>query len=149
MWGATIVVVGLLGVGGVAVAGANPNVFEVTGRETHAAEVPPPGHDSFVGARFVGADELYDDGDPVGTAGRSCEVVATAHDGTAQFQCVVTLQFATGSLTLQGLPTLAETGFEPFDAAVTGGTGPFRHARGTATITPQGPTELSYRIDLR
>lgn len=148
-WVTTLTAVGMISAGGAAVAVANPNVIEIVGHETHAAEVPPPGGDDFVGARFVGADELYVDDQRVGTAGRSCEVVATALDGTAEFQCLVTLRLEDGVITLQALPTLSEAGFEPFEAAVTGGTGRYRHARGSVAITQAGPATLQYQVDLR
>ena len=146
---ATLAAAGIISAGGAAVAVANPNVVDIVGHETHAAEVLPPGGEDFVGARFVGADELYVDGQRVGIAGRSCEVVATALDGTAEFQCLVTLRLADGAITLQALPTLGEAGFEPFQAAVTGGTGRYRHARGSVAITQTGAAELQYRVDLR
>lgn len=127
----------------------NPNILRLVGHQTHATEVPPPGEDSFVGARFVGADQLLDGTRPVGTAGRSCEVVATAPDHTALFQCLITLKLPHGTIALQALPTLSEAGFEDFEAAVTGGTGRYRHARGSAAIANISETEIGYTVDLR
>ncbi len=47
------------------------------------------------------------------------------------------------------MPTLTERGFEAAPAAVTGGTGAYRHARGEALVQELSPTETRYSIDLR
>ncbi len=124
--------------------------LQLTGVVTDSAEVSAG--QGFVGTRFVGTDELLRDGRKVGRAVRSCEVVAVEQagtDNTAQFQCLITLGLAKGTLTLQAMPTLTEQGFEAVKAAVTGGTGSFRHARGEALVQEVSESETRYAIDLR
>ncbi len=131
-----------------AASGAGPRSLDLVGRETHSAEVPAPG-EGFVGARFVGADALFDGSTNVGIAGRSCEVVATNPDHSAVMQCVLTLRLHNGTITLQALTRLTETGLEEAVAAVTGGTGRYRDARGSVTLTEQAEGSTGYRLDLR
>ena len=122
--------------------------LEITGVSTDAAEVRAGR--GFVGTRFVGAEDLLRDGRKVGRGVRSCEVVAAEQTGNrAQFQCLATLGLPAGTLTLQAMPTLTEQGLEAVKAAVTGGTGAFRHARGEALMQEVSASETRYSIDLR
>ena len=144
-------IVALAGMTAVGVSEATGNrQLEISGVVSDAAEVKAA--DGFVGTRFVGAEDLLRDGRKVGTAARSCEVVAvdeTRSDNRAQFQCVITLGLRRGTLTLQAMPALTEQGFEAVKAAVTGGTGSFRHARGEALVQEVSSSETRYAIDLR
>ncbi|OIV38727.1 hypothetical protein BIV57_04220 [Mangrovactinospora gilvigrisea] len=68
------------------------------------------------------------DGRDVASGGGTCQVIRI--DGGAQTsQCVLTMELARGSLTMQSLWTSGTTG--PLDMAITGGTGDFKAARGT------------------
>ena len=124
--------------------------MELTGLVADAAEIGTG--QGFVGTRFVGADTLLRRGRTVGRGVRSCEVVAVEEDradNRAQFQCLFTLRLPDGVLTLQAMPTLTEQGLEAVKAAVTGGTGAFRHARGEALVQEVNPSTIRYAIDLR
>jgi len=144
---------------GVALAsGAAVGASDATGKRqlaltavaADAAEVATG--EGFVGTRFVGADDLLRHGRSVGRGVRSCEVVAVEEDrpdNRAQFQCLFTLRLSHGVLTLQAMPTLTERGLEAVKAAVTGGTGAFRHARGEALVEEVDATRTRYVIDLR
>ena len=106
----------------------------------------------FVGTRFLGADDLLNQGRKVGRAVKSCEVVAVDEartDNRAQFQCLITLDLPGGVLTLQAMPTLTERGLEAVKAAVTGGTGAYRHARGESLVQEVDASRTRYVLDLR
>ena len=124
--------------------------LELTAVAADAAEVGTG--QGFVGTRFVGADKLLSHGRNVGRGVKSCEVVAVEEaraDNRAQFQCLITLRLHDGVLTLQAMPTLTEQGLEAVKAAVTGGTGAFRHARGEALVQEINASKIRYAIDLR
>jgi len=146
---AVAVVAAVSGVGGaVASDGSGGKQLVVTAVQKSSAEVPNGGH--LVGSRFVGDDDLMVDGRTVGRGIRSCEVVAPgAGPGNGTFQCLMTLSLGEGTLTLQATPVLSEVGLEDVTAAVTGGTGRFRHARGQALVEELSPIELRYSLDLR
>ncbi|MFI9052259.1 hypothetical protein [Streptomyces sp. NPDC053427] len=68
------------------------------------------------------------DGRRVGRGGGSCQVVhIDGEELTAQ--CLITIELERGSLTMQ---SLWKSGKSSLDMAITGGTGDFRNARGTA-----------------
>lgn len=68
------------------------------------------------------------DGRGVGRGGGSCQVVHI--DGKElTTQCLITMELARGSLTMQ---SLWRSGKKSLDMAITGGTGDFSNARGTA-----------------
>jgi hypothetical protein len=77
-------------------------------------------------------------------------VVCTAVKATANppLQCVGTASFARGDITLQGI-FVSVTG-KANVLAVTGGTGAYRTARGTVTVTilANGATDLVFRLIL-
>ncbi|MFJ8649409.1 hypothetical protein ACIRNI_25215 [Streptomyces sp. NPDC093546] len=69
------------------------------------------------------------DGRDVGRGGGTCQVVQVK-DAELTSQCLITMQVARGSLTMQSLWTKGEQG--PLDMAITGGTGVYSNARGIA-----------------
>ena len=144
-----IAAVTLLGVLGAASAtsAAKGRPFELIGRSAAEAEVPAPG--GFLGTRFVGSDTLLHDGEEVGRSGRSCEAVGTARVGAGLFQCTITFDLEGGQLTSQALVELAEGEPASFTAAITGGTGDHRKARGTVDARQVTPEELHFTFSLR
>jgi allene oxide cyclase-like protein len=75
----------------------------------------------------VYAGSATEDGRTVGNAGGSCQV--TRIDGEkVTSQCLITMEFERGSVTVQSLWVRGES---PLDMAITGGTGAYRDARGT------------------
>ena len=145
--GAVVALAGVTAVGASETTGKRQ--LGLTAVTTDAAEVGTA--QGFVGTRFVGADKLLSHGRNVGRGVRSCEVVAVdeARANRAQFQCLITLRLANGVLTLQAMPTLTEQGLEAVKAAITGGTGAFRHARGEALVQEINASKIRYAIDLR
>lgn len=127
--------------------GGGKKVLDLRAHQTDATTVEVA--QGFVGTRFLGADAIYDGPSHVGRGVRSCEVVTAPEAGSALFQCLITLELRGGTITLQSMPTLTETGLEDAVAAVTGGTGVYDNARGDAIVQEVSPTELVYRIDLR
>jgi hypothetical protein len=140
----------VVALGGVAAAQASDrggNRLVVTAVQTASAEVPSGGGP--MGVRFVGVDDLMVEGERAGRGVRSCEFLAPELENTGTFQCLITLALPQGTVALQAMPTLTVAGFEAVNAAVTGGTGDFRHARGEALMQELSPTETRYSIDLR
>lgn len=131
----------------VAADGGSHKILDLRAHQSDATMIEA--RDGFAGTRFVGADDVYDGPSHVGRGVRSCEVISATQDGTALFQCTITLELPGGTLALQSMPTLTEAGLEDAPAAITGGTGVYDHAWGDAVIEEVSPTETRYRIDLR
>lgn len=115
-------------------------VFQDVAHETSAfvdnapkSPVPNPGSSRFrlsIGDEHVSRTPVLDrrDGSRVGTLYSHAAVVKGANFRTAAFEAQVVLTLGSGSMTLSGLAGAIE---KPF--AVTGGTGDYAGARGTAT----------------
>ncbi|MFE0102517.1 hypothetical protein [Streptomyces sp. NPDC059009] len=73
---------------------------------------------------------LHEDGRRAGVGGGTCQVVRIEGEKRTT-QCLITIELDRGSLTMQSLWTSGSTA--PLDMAITGGTGDFSNARGTAT----------------
>ena len=81
-----------------------------------------------LGDTYVYSGTATKDGRNVGSGGGTCQIIhIEGKDITTQ--CVLTMELERGSLTMQSLWT---TGTTPLDMAITGGTGDFKDARGTA-----------------
>ena len=98
------------------------------------------------------SDDLRAGDKPAGIDGGVCTLVriadADAQSGTAQ--CVVTYSLEGGQVTTQGLLTLTNGGFiGTQEAAITGGTGRYRDARGEARLEFIRPGELEITLALR
>lgn len=152
---AAVVVAGL-GVSGAVYAASTDaheanrhSVLHLTDRQTQNATIGAPTADSLIGLRFVGADDLFDGSRLVGHLGRSCEAVADLGEQGATFQCIVTLTLDDGIITAQAMATFTPDGLEDFDAAITGGTGAYRHARGFVAVDTITDTESRLTVDLR
>ncbi|MFF4368214.1 hypothetical protein [Streptomyces sp. NPDC001594] len=92
----------------------------------HVIDAAPEGPS--LGDQDVYSGTVLKGGREAGRGAGSCQVVRV--DGAdVTTQCVLTLELERGSVTLQAMWT---KGPEPLDMAVTGGTGAYRNARGTA-----------------
>ncbi|WP_436943850.1 allene oxide cyclase barrel-like domain-containing protein [Streptomyces sp. SudanB25_2051] len=91
-----------------------------------AADLGPAGPS--LGDMDVYSGTAVKDGRSVGRGGGSCQVVHMKGDEVTS-QCVITMEVAEGSVTMQSLWT---KGAPTLDMAVTGGTGAYRNARGIA-----------------
>ena len=124
--------------------------FQVTLRTgaDHYEDVGPEGPS--IGDYFVFRDRVYHRGNRVGRVNGHCDVTR-AGPGRFAFHCTVTLFLrGRGQIATQGLFTFSEDGpgGEP-TLAITGGTGIYAHASGTATLVGQQGEPLRMRIDMR
>ncbi|GAA3399271.1 allene oxide cyclase barrel-like domain-containing protein [Streptomyces roseoviridis] len=92
----------------------------------HVIDAAPNGVS--LGDQDVYSGTAFKDGREIGSGGGSCQVIHVDGDDVTT-QCVLTMELERGSVTLQALWT---KGPEPVDMAVTGGTGAYRNARGSA-----------------
>ncbi|MGW6390999.1 allene oxide cyclase barrel-like domain-containing protein [Streptomyces sp. NPDC055103] len=125
---------------GTASAGDHPpreEVLHVTSRIVQASYQGPEG---FVqGATLILSEDLFRNDVKIGHNGGVCTVSATRPDGTGDAQCTITSALPDGDIAFQGLFPVAAgqvggvTRAVPagdFEAAITGGTGRYRTARG-------------------
>jgi hypothetical protein len=73
------------------------------------------------GDQIIFADDLFRDGRKVGEDGVVCSLIRV-EPPSAVYQCAGTLSLPDGQITIQGLTALPPSS-EPFDVAITGGTG--------------------------
>ena len=100
-----------------------------------------------LGDQFVFTDDLFRGGEKVGILGVVCSAVRITADAFS-IQCVGTAELPKGQITVQGLITFSEaTEGQPFELAITGGTGRYRTAHGVVTVE-EGETEdrLTFQI---
>ena len=94
--------------------------------------------------QFVFSNDLYSNGEKVGEDGGSCTVTRIADAGATTLHCLGTNSLPGGQISVQGLAAPGE----PFELAVTGGTGRYRKARGQVYGENTSPTEMSIKIVL-
>lgn len=138
--------------GGSVAHGSGGEVLNLTARTEQFAviDVGTPGPALGLGDQIVSSDKVFRNGKPVGTDGVTCTVVkATPQAMTCNWQ--MTIALPEGQLTLQAIadgPTGPPT--EPIKTtfAITGGTGRYRNAHGTADITdnPGGTEQITARL---
>jgi hypothetical protein len=99
-----------------------------------------------LGDRTVFTHALFDNEEPVGFDGGVCTVVRM-QDGANYIVCNVSMSLPEGTIAFQ---TFIEERFPPppFYAAITGGTGAYRGARGEMHIDPASPDTHYYTITL-
>lgn len=163
-FGITAVAVVVLAFGGAAIANGDPT--EVSGRAgpEHAITVAAKtaqlnlldlGEQGFtLGDEIAFSDDLRSKSGnkPAGIDGASCTLIrvtdADAQTGTVQ--CHVTYLLKGGQVTTQGLLTLTNGGFLGVQtAAITGGTGVYRNARGESMLEFVRPGELNVTLKIR
>ncbi|MEU1786853.1 hypothetical protein ABZ553_13460 [Streptomyces sparsogenes] len=81
-----------------------------------------------LGDMYVYSGAAMKDGRAVGRGGGSCQVIHVDGEELTT-QCLITIELERGSLTMQSLWV---SGTSSLDMAITGGTGDFSNARGTA-----------------
>ena len=81
----------------------------------------------------------------VGEDGGTCTVTRIASGGAATLHCLGTNSLPGGQISVQGLTAPGE----PFELAITGGTGRYRKARGQVIGENTSPTEMSIKLVLR
>jgi hypothetical protein len=99
-----------------------------------------------LGDESVFSQDLFRQGEKVGTAGVVCTLVRLEPMVSATAQCVATAELPRGQITLQGLLTFTD-GPSTFRIAITGGTGRYRTTHGVAIV--EEATETEDRITFR
>lgn len=105
-----------------------------------------------LGDQIALTDDLRAGDNPAGVDGGVCTLVriTNAETQSGSAQCHVTYSLEGGQVTTQGLLTLTNGGFiGTQEAAITGGTGRFRHARGESRLEFVRPGELEITLALR
>lgn len=100
-----------------------------------------------IGDRSLFTHAIYLDDEEIGFDGGSCSVVRIEEDGRYYILCNVSMMLPDGTLSFQ---TFVEETFPPppFFAAITGGTGAYKGARGEMHIDPASPDTHYYTIYL-
>ncbi|MFD7630189.1 hypothetical protein ACFV7Q_29925 [Streptomyces sp. NPDC059851] len=100
--------------------------LQVRNDQYTAVDLGPAGRS--LGDMDVYSGTAVKDGHDVGRGGGTCQVIHVKGEELMS-QCLITMEIAQGSLTMQSLWT-KDAG--PLDMAITGGTGVYSNARGTA-----------------
>ncbi|MER7467089.1 hypothetical protein [Streptomyces sp. NPDC097981] len=106
----------------------------------------PNGPGDAQGSGFTLSNDLYRDGQVVGSGGGDCTII-DFEAGSGTLQCLLTFALANGDITVQGHAPYAVPP-QDFDVAITGGTGSYQSSRGyvhghTVDATT---TELTFHI---
>ncbi|MGE7437361.1 allene oxide cyclase barrel-like domain-containing protein [Kitasatospora sp. NPDC001175] len=109
-----------------------------------AAGIPVDGGLS-LGDRQVGNDELFQNGNRVGSDGFVCTVTSLSPD---ERECEITLHLPKGDIAIQGLAPVIQSFPTDFTLAITGGTGVYKNARGFVTGTNVNATETDLTLHL-
>jgi hypothetical protein len=94
--------------------------------------------------QIVFSNDLYQDGKKVGEDGGTCTVTRIAASGATTLHCLGTNSLPGGQISVEGLAAPGE----PFELAVTGGTGRYSKARGQVFGENTSDTTMSIRIVL-
>jgi hypothetical protein len=147
-----IVVLGMLIAGtGVATAkgkgkGSHPLRIAATQIQSEFLDLGTPGPS--LGDELLFSERLFRHNREVGESGVVCTVTgATPPYDVLTYQCVGTLKLRSGQITLQGLVEVQ--GMDdpgPFVVAITGGTGKFNDAGGTAVVREVSATTAVYKL---
>jgi hypothetical protein len=96
------------------------------------------------GDQIVFSNDLKQDGNKVGEDGGTCTVTRVAASGATTLHCLGTNSLPGGQISVQGFAAPGE----PFELAVTGGTGRYSKARGQVFGENTSDTTMSIRIVL-
>jgi hypothetical protein len=119
-------------------------VIRLTTKQVHQGFVDHGAPGFSVDDAFVFSNDLYRNGEKVGEDGGTCTVTRIASSGATTLHCLGTNSLPGGQISVQGLAAPGE----PFELAVTGGTGRYSKARGQVFGENTSPTEMSIRIVL-
>lgn len=100
-----------------------------------------------VGDQLVFSDDLYMDGDLVGTLDGTCTFTRVVVNVSAMVNCTVTLTLPDGQITLQGAIRFEET-TDRFTVAITGGTGDYNEAQGEVKVRFINDTDTKLKVIL-
>jgi hypothetical protein len=120
-------------------------VIQLTTKQVHQGFVDNGDPGFSVDDQFVFSNDLYQEGEKVGEDGGTCTVTRIATGGAVTLHCLGTNSLPGGQISVQGLAAPGE----PFELAITGGTGHYRKARGQVFGENTSPTEMSIKLVLR
>jgi hypothetical protein len=119
--------------------------------DTHQAQLDLGQQGDGVEDRYVFSGDVFDHegGTKIGRIGGSCDAVSRDAKGDGEDFCSTTTVLAEGNLTSSIMADHAAFfGGTPVAAAMTGGTGIYRTARGEATVTVLNATDANVVIRL-
>jgi hypothetical protein len=93
----------------------------------------------------VFSNDLYQGGTRIGEDGGTCTVVRAGDGGGLTMHCIGTNRLPGGQIAVQGLAAPGE----PFELAITGGTGRYSAVRGQVIGKNTSPTEMDIKLVLR
>ncbi|MEU4119801.1 hypothetical protein AB0F71_35545 [Kitasatospora sp. NPDC028055] len=118
--------------------------LQVRNDQYEALDLGPAGPG--LGDQDVYSGGTVQDGREVGRGGGTCQVVQI-HGAEVTKHCLLTIEVQGGSLTMQSLWTNGSGA--PLDMAVTGGTGAYGGARGTARFWEIGTPNERARVEIQ
>ena len=148
----------VLAAGGIAVGATSASsdhsegdVLRLVGKEVSSQFLDLGEADFSEGDQFVFTNDLLRGNKKVGEDGGWCTVTRLTQEGANTWECHGVNSLPGGLITVQGLVTYGpdeEIRAEPYDFAITGGTGRYREAGGTVRIQEVSPEELrlTFRI---
>ena len=98
-----------------------------------------------LGDEIVFHSDLRSEGKTIGHDGATCTVTSLEEAPGGEFQCIGTLWFDEGQITVQGL---IQASAERSEIAITGGTGAYEGAAGHITFVPQTDRRSRLTISL-
>jgi hypothetical protein len=119
-------------------------VIRLTTKQMHQGFIDHGTPGFSVDDAFVFSNDLYRNGNKVGEDGGTCTVTRIASGGATTLHCLGTNSLPGGQISVQGLAAPGE----PFELAITGGTGRYRNARGQVFGENTSPTEMSIKLVL-
>lgn len=119
-------------------------VIQLTTKQVHQGFVDHGTPGFSVDDAFVFSNDLYRNGKKVGEDGGTCTVTRIAPGGATTLHCLGTNSLPGGQISVQGLAAPGE----PFELAITGGTGRYNKARGQVIGENTSPTEMSIKLVL-
>jgi allene oxide cyclase len=121
------------------------HVIHIHTKQVHQSVIDN-GAEGFVDDVVIFSNDLYDQqGTKIGEDGGTCTVVRVTEAGAATIQCTGTNSLPGGQIAVQGLAAPGE----PFEFAITGGTGRYSTARGQVVGHNTSSTEMDIDLILR
>ena len=127
--------------------GSGGRTLDLTSISKELEEIDVGDEGLSVGDYFVFSDNVFEDGDRVGTLDGACTHTRITEKVMIE-HCMVTVSLPDGQLTGQGSIRIDEDFDEEFTTAITGGTGDFVGADGEATVTFVNDEEIELHVVL-
>jgi hypothetical protein len=124
---------------------AGGQIIHLTTKQVHQGFVDHGAAGFTMDDQFVFSNDLYRNGRKVGEDGGTCTVTRIPDGGAPTLHCLGTNSLPGGQISVQGLTAPGE----PFEFAITGGTGRYSQARGYVSGENTSPTEMSIDVVLR